>query len=342
MSGRAREGAPAFRAALVAAAALLLAIAAGSRGFRDLDLELVHYAAVSVVAVAAVAHRAARWAARPATRRVFARAAGIVRAEGAGALRSAGRLGAERLGAQAFIARRSAVRWLAHLCLSWGSMLAFAITFPLVFGWVHFESAPHDPASYRTVVFGHAVAEMPVDSWRALAAFHALNASGVLVAVGVLLAVVRRFRDAGDRALQSFAHDGLPLLLLFAVAASGLSLTASSHVLAGRGYEAAALAHFASVAALLLYLPFGKLAHAFQRPAHVAVGVAKRSRAGAVLAACRRCAAEYAPAIQVADLERVLGELGTDFAFPGGHYQTICPPCRRRLVALGQGRLLGR
>ena len=29
-----------------------------------------------------------------------------------------------------------------HQCLFWGCLLAAAITFPLVFGWVHFETPP--------------------------------------------------------------------------------------------------------------------------------------------------------------------------------------------------------
>ena len=38
----------------------------------------------------------------------------------------------------------------------WGCILAFAITFPLVFGWIHFETLPGDLESYRTFVFGFA------------------------------------------------------------------------------------------------------------------------------------------------------------------------------------------
>jgi NNP family nitrate/nitrite transporter-like MFS transporter len=34
--------------------------------------------------------------------------------------------------------------------LFWGCILAVAITFPLVFGWIHFGSLPHDQLTYVT------------------------------------------------------------------------------------------------------------------------------------------------------------------------------------------------
>ena len=42
---------------------------------------------------------------------------------------------------QKFIERRSHQRWIAHLCLAWGCLIAFAITFPLSWGWVQFGVA---------------------------------------------------------------------------------------------------------------------------------------------------------------------------------------------------------
>ena len=50
--------------------------------------------------------------------------------------------------------------------------------------------------------------------------------------------------------------------------------------------------------------------------------------------------------MHVNDLKRVLDQLGFDYRFatPQGeaHYQDVCPACRRRALALIQGRLLGR
>src|SRR5262249_58786795 len=43
-----------------------------------------------------------------------------------------------------FIWRRSPSRGLTHVLIMWGCILAAAITFPLVFGWVYFRTAPGD------------------------------------------------------------------------------------------------------------------------------------------------------------------------------------------------------
>jgi len=328
--------------ACAAAAALSLAIALGSRGFRDFDPALTHYAVAAVLAAAAVAYRYAAWLARPPTRRYVLRTLELVRARGS-RLRLAG-LAGDRLVAQRFLLERSRPRWLMHLCLSWGTMLAFAITFPLVFGWIHFESAPLDPESYRAVLFGVVVDEFSIHSWKAFVAFNALNLSALLVLAGVALALVRRLGLGADAAIQRVGHDLLPLLLLLAVAASGLALTISSHAFAGRGYGLLSVAHAATVIGLLVYIPFGKLFHAVQRPAHAGVGLYKRAGAMGPSASCARCGDSFASAMHVDDLKTVLDELGLASRSPsrGVHPQDVCPNCRRRLVALVQGRLLGR
>jgi hypothetical protein len=47
--------------------------------------------------------------------------------------------------------------------------------------------------------------------------------------------------------------------------------------------------------------------------------------------------------MQVQDLEQVLAELAFDYRpnGPAPHYQRVCPPCRRKLLALNQARTLG-
>jgi hypothetical protein len=64
-----------------------------------------------------------------------------------GILRSSVRLvqvAATHLFGQTFIARRSVSRWAMHQLIFWGCILAVLITFPLVFGWINFTSAPDD------------------------------------------------------------------------------------------------------------------------------------------------------------------------------------------------------
>ena len=55
---------------------------------------------------------------------------------------------------QRFIEHRSRVRWTAHWFLAWGCLLAAAVTFPLSFGWVRFETARDSQQIYHAFVFG--------------------------------------------------------------------------------------------------------------------------------------------------------------------------------------------
>ena len=51
----------------------------------------------------------------------------------------------------------------------------------------------------------------------------------------------------------------------------------------------------------------------------------------------------FASRMQIDDLRDVLGELGFDYRMPGpaGHWQAICPACKRKSVATAQLRLKG-
>ena len=100
------------------------------------------------------------------------------------------------------------------------------------------------------------------------------------------------------------------------------------------------------VIGLLLYLPFGKLFHIIQRPLSLGVSFYREAGRTGGAAACVRCGEDYASRLHVDDLKTVLDELGFDFRFATAagdlHYQDVCPPCRRRLLALNQGKALGR
>jgi hypothetical protein len=60
----------------------------------------------------------------------------------------------------------------------------------------------------------------------------------------------------------------------------------------------------------LLWLPFGKLFHVFQRPAQLGVGFYKDAGARAQQAVCRRCGQPYASVAMIRDLTVVEQELG--------------------------------
>jgi hypothetical protein len=57
----------------------------------------------------------------------------------------------------------------------WGCIIAALITFPLVFGWLMFESLPEDLHSYRIYVFGFPTIAFKVESILAFLLFHGLG-----------------------------------------------------------------------------------------------------------------------------------------------------------------------
>jgi hypothetical protein len=331
----------AFRVGVVAGLAVVAMIYAGSRRLEHFDWALTTYAAGSVFAAFAVAYRYALWAQRPATWMYLKRGWQIFMSRSARVPRNTGILGKlliDNFVLQKFITKRSTERWIMHACLSWGGMLAFAVTFPLVFGWIHFESVPSDAGIYRVFVMGYAVEEFPVHSLRGFIHFNVLNFSAVLLLIGLVLSVKLRMSDRGELSIQTFADDVLPLLLLFTVTITGLMLTVSSHFMAGSGFQFIGMAHAASVIGLLLYLPFGKLFHIVQRPLSLGVAFYREAGQAGDRAFCRRCGEDYASRMHVEDLKTVLRQLGFDFR----QYHEVCPQCRRRLLALNQGRALGR
>jgi hypothetical protein len=172
--------------------------------------------------------------------------------------------------------------------------------------------------------------------------FHALDIAAVLVLAGVFIFLRRRLRDPGALAVER-SGDFLALAGLFAVSITGLSLTASSLWLEGRFYSALNTLHAMTVILGLMYIPFGKLFHIFQRPANLGVAYYKRANAEGPPAACRRCGEPFAGAQQVSDLQVVLAQMGFDYGTDegDGNYQDTCPACRRAQVTLAQSLRVG-
>jgi hypothetical protein len=103
-----------------------------------------------------------------------------------------------------------------------------------------------------------------------------------------------------------------------------------------------AILHAVTVIVTLLWLPFGKFFHIFQRPAQFGVGFYKDEGARGEQARCKRCDRPFAPAQMVRDLITVERQLGFRYEMAAGraaHYQEICPACRRALFGLAQGAL---
>jgi nitrate/nitrite transporter NarK len=326
-------------------AVLAAAIVVGSRNLAHFDAALVGYTFATLFAAFGISYRYAMWLHRPPTRMYWRRgwqAFASPRDLWRNAIALARRAFVE-FAANRFIFRRGRFRGMAHWLIMWGCILAAAITFPLVWGWIHFTTVPGDLDVYRTYVFGFPVQDFRVESLTAFIIFHGLVWASFLVIAGVMLAFRRRMIDHGAVTLQQFGQDVLPLILLFAISVTGLLLTASYTWMKGYGYDFLAILHAATVILTLLYLPFGKFFHIFQRPAQLGVSFYKDAGAQGEPAQCRRCGQAYASAMMVRDLTTVERELGFAYEMPASsgaeHYQQICPRCRRALFGLAQGAL---
>jgi hypothetical protein len=333
---------------VVATAALGALIVAGSRNLAHFDAALVAYTFSVLFATFGLTYRYAMWLKRPPTdfywRRgwqVFLRRGG--RGGRLGRLAGLARHALSDLALNRFIFARDRLRGLTHVLILWGCVLAVAITFPLVFGWLAFESEPGDPGLYRVIAFGFPAFAFPSDSVLAFFLFHGLVWASFLVIAGVMLAMRRRMREEGAAALQSFVEDFLPLILLFAVSLTGLMLTASYTWMHGYAYDFLAILHAVTVIFTFLWLPFGKFFHVFQRPAQIAVRFYKEAGREAEPERCARCGHGFTSKMHAEDLIEVERRLGFDYRIDPGktgrtdHYQRVCPPCRRALLAAAQG-----
>jgi hypothetical protein len=329
---------------LILAGLLGAAIFAGSRNLRHIDAALVGYTFACLFAAFGVGYRYSMWLQRPPTRMYWRRGwqsfvrRGHLWKSLSGFVRRF--FGVFLL--NLFIWRRSRSRGVTHMLIMWGCILAAAITFPLVFGWIYFETVPGDLTRYRVFVFGFPTFAFLHESVIGHLIFHGLVWASFLVIAGVLLALHRRLRDHGAAALQDLQEDLMPLFLLFAISVTGLLLTVSYTWLKGYAYEFLAITHAGAVIFTLLWLPFGKFFHIFQRPAQLAVKFYKDMGEEGEQAICARCQKRYAARIHVEDLIVVEQELGFRYDWPdhpAGHYQRVCPACRRKMLALAQGRL---
>jgi hypothetical protein len=305
-----------------------------------------------VFAAAAVVYRYALWITRPPTWRYFVggwrsflslasfrRYAALVPVE----------LWRDIFG-QTFLRHRSRSRWVMHLCLFYGVLGSLAVTLPLTFGWIRFTHVP--PDAYRLWVFGIPLARFGIRAGIGFGLFHALDFTAVLLLVGIGIALWRRYTDVGLLTTQRFGFDLAPLVLLFAIAVTGLALTASSLWWQGRFYSFIALVHEALVVGWLVSLPFGKFFHLVQRPASVGVtlyqrvsqGLPARGGAASPSLPCRRCGTPLPSARFVRDLEATLGDLGQSYDLRGGRgvLQDYCPTCKRGLRADAYYQLLGK
>jgi hypothetical protein len=346
-----RRELPAAMIATLTAVLLVLLIYLGSRGFQDFDSALIGYAVASVFAVAALVYRYTLWITRPPTWRYFK----------AGWRNFLSWQNFRRyttlipvawwhdIFGQTFIRKRGLLRWGMHMAIFWGVVLSCLITFPLTFGWLRFTLIP--PDRYQLWFFGLPVFQFPIEAGTGFALFHALDVTALLLIIGLSIALWRRVTDVGLRTTQRFEFDLVPLVLLLAIAVTGLALTASSHWWQGRFYWFISLIHQVVVVAWLLSLPFGKFFHIVQRPASIGVTLyqtvnqeiehyGEQPQTGR----CRRCGEELPSQQFVEDLKATLGELNQNYDLDDdrGWLQEYCPTCKRVLRGQAYYQLMGR
>ena len=323
---------------------LAILIIVGSRNLAHFDAALVGYTFAVIFATFGITYRYAMWLQRPPTAMYWKRGWQVFLAPRhlfRNIVEWFTRVPSE-FALNSFILQRGKMRWGAHMLIMWGCLIALAITFPLVFGWIHFETTPENLNWYRTYVFGFPTIAFPIHSLMGFMIFHGLVWASILLTIGIMIAMRRRMRDHGAAALQQFGEDFLPLILLFAISITGLMLTASYSWMKGYAYDFLAILHAITVIFTLLWLPFGKFFHIFQRPAQLGVGFYKEVGRREAPAVCKRCGAPFSSRMHVEDLIKVEHQLGYRYELPEpkvDHYQWICPPCRRSLLVLAQGRI---
>jgi len=329
-------------ATVVVTAIVLALIYAGSRGLRDFDSALIGYAVATVFAIAAFTWRYTLWVERPSTWRYF-RAGWREFLSWHNFRRYTlliPRAWWSDIFGQTFIRARSRQRWIMHLCIFWGVVLSLLVTVPLSFGWIRFTLVP--PDDYRAWVFGFSTITFPIEAGAGFAIFHILDFTALLLIVGLVIAFKRRLTDGGLLATQRFGFDMLPLVLLLAIAVTGLALTASSKWWDGRYYQFISLTHEVVVVLWLLSLPYGKFFHIIQRPASIGVTLYQTvnqevehygSRAARLSGTCRGCGLELPSPQFIGDLKGVLVDLGQDYELGDerGWLQEYCPTCKRVL-----------
>ncbi len=349
----------------IAAAALVVLIALGSRGFHWFDAALIGYAVGSIFALAAITYKYTFWLMRPQTGRYFWRRWRLFFSyenfrRYTALIPSAIITG---LFTQRFIRRRGPnadtglYRWATHQCIFWGVVLSCCITFPLTFGWLRFtQTTAH---AYHMWVFGFPFITFDPYSVFGFLVYHALVITSIPLLVGVILAFHRRFHDLAQIAVQRFRFDLMPLALLLAIVITGLALTVDSTFFRGAYYWFISLTHEAVVVFWLISLPFGKFFHIIERPATVGIELYWRTGEDTTQHACPRCGRVFVPQRFIEDLKRTSFDIGQNYAVDADArqsgptatreeaisipwWQDFCPACKRVMRAEANLAAMGR
>ncbi len=313
---------------------LLVLVLLGSRKLQYFDAALIPYLFAVLFAAFGIVYRYSVWLDRPPTQKLWRRSfAYFFHRDFISRIFSLFSVFFRQLVLQHFIERRSFYRWVMHFSIAWGCMLAFMVTFPLVLGWIHFGTAQGQPGLYQLYTFGFPQITFLPDGFLAFLFFNSLNFSSLLVCLGTIMAFTRRILHPNLVAGQSFMNDFLPLLILFAVSITGIFLTYSSRFLGGEHFRTLSTLHCFTVVVFLVYLPFGKFFHIFQRGALLGAAIYISEKKSDRSACCVKCGEAYVSSIQKKDVKDSLQEMGFKYSMSEKNesIQDLCPLCRRRL-----------
>ncbi len=307
----------------------------GSRNLQNFDAALVTYLFGTIFAFFGIVYRYTVWLQRPPTWMFFKRGWQMFFSGSTFShLMFVTKEAAQNIAVQKFIYPRGKKRWMAHFSLAVGCTMAFAITIPLTFGWIHFTASPLDQEIYEAHFFGFKVMEFALGSFIAFMTFHALNWCSWLVIIGCLYFLKRRLTHAGLIATQSFEGDLLPLILLLAISITGLGLTFSYEFMKGMAYDFMAVTHAVTVILFLIWIPFGKFFHIIQRPAQIGAHIYKREGMKRGMQVCKHTGKEFDSRLHIHDLKTVTKQVGFDFTLAdGSSHLDLSPEGKRSRLA---------
>ena len=326
--------------ATIAAVLTVILVLMGSRNLQNFDPALVAYLIGTVFAIFGIAYRYSVWLQRPPTRLYWRRSMQFLFSRDFFTyLWRSIRLFVRNIMLQRFIGHRSKKRWFAHFMLATGCVLAFLITIPLTFGWIHFVLKPGDDTTYYAMLFGFEAGSFQLGSPLAFIAFHGLVWSSVLVTIGAVIMLKRRMTDWGLIATQTFQNDWLPLILLIAISVTGLGISYDYTFLQGKTYQFMAVIHAITVILFLVWLPFGKFFHIFQRLAQLGANLYRHEGKRRGLARCPHTTEEFATQLHIDDLKKVTKDLGFDYDLAdGGSHLDLSPEGKRSRLAMAHFR----
>lgn len=325
----------AFLAATLATLGLVASIIIGSRNLGNFDAALIAYLFGCIFACFGVVYRYAVWLQRPPTWRYFVRSWQLLFSPKmfSYGMELAKQFMVQFVG-QKFIRNRGKLLGYGHMMMAGGCILAFAVTFPLVFGWINFGLKPDGINTYEIYTFGFKVMEFPLHTWIAEAIFNALNWSAILVIAGVMLLIRRRLTHAGLIAIQTFEGDWLPLILLLAISLTGIGISLDYRFMGGKAHQFMAITHAITVILFLIWLPFGKFFHIIQRPAQLGIAIYRKAADQGPQALCPHTGEAFLSKMQIDDLKEVTSKMGFDYErLDGSSHLDFSPQGKRALLA---------